>query len=205
MNFSGVALSHLCPKSMSYHFIRLSGLCGKTSVAREHRLLCKLIRLLHQYDQCDITNIAQCRCRTRHTIQLEAATRRNPWAPDSRDWTSSWTPPSMSTDAPSFQSLPLGLRTSSGTKGSRRRPPGNGGRNRRACEKEQTRTIRRMASGYSTISLSLSCRCDRFAWRTRVCAGLLCASSGSLDKPFWLCYTVFNFDTASLWVGLVEK
>lgn len=90
MNFSGVALSHLCPKSMSYHFIRLSGLCGKTSVAREHRLLCKLIRLLHQYDQCDITNIAQCRCRTRHTIQLEAATRRNPWAPDSRDWTSSW-------------------------------------------------------------------------------------------------------------------
>jgi hypothetical protein len=63
-------------------FCRQSGIGDKTNLAREHRLICRVLRMLHQYDQCDITNLAAAELLVRRMLQLEAATRRNPRAPD---------------------------------------------------------------------------------------------------------------------------
>ena len=63
-------------------FIRQSGLPDKSAAAREHRLLSKILRLLHQYDQVDICNLAGVELLVRRLLQVGAATRKNPRAPN---------------------------------------------------------------------------------------------------------------------------
>ena len=63
-------------------FVRQSGIGEKSAVAREHRLISKALRLMHQFDQVDPTNLASAELLVRRLLQLEAATRRNPRAPD---------------------------------------------------------------------------------------------------------------------------
>ena len=66
----------------SANFIRLSGLPEKSAPAREHKLISKVLRLLYQYDQLDLVNLAGGEMLIRRLLQLETATRKNPRAPN---------------------------------------------------------------------------------------------------------------------------
>ncbi len=63
-------------------WVRRSGVPGKSNTAREHRMLCTVMRIFQQYDQLDLYNIAGIEYLVRRLKQLEAATRRNPRQPD---------------------------------------------------------------------------------------------------------------------------
>ena len=80
-----VALRDAGQSSFDEHHIiwnKQSGIAEKSSTAREHRLLCKVLRLLLQFDQIDLSNSAGAEMLVRRLLQLEAATRRNPRQPD---------------------------------------------------------------------------------------------------------------------------
>jgi hypothetical protein len=80
-----VALRDAGQGSFDEHHIiwnKQSGVAEKSNTSREHRLLCKVLRLLIQFDQVDISNSAGAEMLVRRLLQLEAATRRNPRQPD---------------------------------------------------------------------------------------------------------------------------
>ena len=59
-----------------------SGVGGKSSVCREHGIICVVLRLFMQFDQLDISNLAGCEYLVRRLLQIEAAVKRNPRQPD---------------------------------------------------------------------------------------------------------------------------
>lgn len=64
------------------NWISKSGVGPKSAVAREHGMLSVCLRILMQFDQVDLTNIAGCEYLVRRMIQIEAAVKRNPRQPD---------------------------------------------------------------------------------------------------------------------------
>ena len=62
--------------------MRRSGVPEKSNTAREHRMICTVMRIFQQYDQLDLYNVAGIEYLVRRLKQLEAATRRNPRQPD---------------------------------------------------------------------------------------------------------------------------
>ncbi|CAK0868029.1 unnamed protein product, partial [Prorocentrum cordatum] len=63
-------------------WVRRSGIPEKSNTAREHRMLCSVLRIMQQFDQLDLYNVAGVEYMVRRLKQLEAATRRNPRQPD---------------------------------------------------------------------------------------------------------------------------
>ena len=61
---------------------RRSGIPEKSNAAREHRVICAVPRIMQQFDQLDLYNVAGAEYLVRRLNQLEAATRRNPRHPD---------------------------------------------------------------------------------------------------------------------------
>ena len=59
-----------------------SGVGEKSSICREHGVICVVMRIFMQFDQVDVTNIAGCEYLCRRLLQIEAAVRRNPRQPD---------------------------------------------------------------------------------------------------------------------------
>ena len=69
---------------LSYHseWLRLSGVNKKASAVHIHRALCEALRLMHTYDQVDVSSLACGEHLTRWIIQTELAVERNPLQPD---------------------------------------------------------------------------------------------------------------------------
>ena len=69
---------------LSYHaeWLRSSGVSGRSSSAHVHRNLCKVLRLLHSYDQVDCSSLAAGETLCRWMIQTELAVERSPSMPD---------------------------------------------------------------------------------------------------------------------------
>ena len=69
---------------VAYHafWLRSSGISDKAGVAREHRLLCEVLRLAGEFDQVNIAGLASCELVARRIYQIEMATRRNATTPD---------------------------------------------------------------------------------------------------------------------------
>jgi hypothetical protein len=67
-----------------YHteWARLSGISEHSALVYTHRTICEVLRLMHSYDQVDISNLASGEQLCRWLIQLETAVERNPRAPD---------------------------------------------------------------------------------------------------------------------------
>ena len=67
-----------------YHseWVRLSGVSKKTSAAHIHRALCEALRLMHSFDQVDVSTLASGEHLTRWLIQTELVVERNPQQPD---------------------------------------------------------------------------------------------------------------------------
>jgi hypothetical protein len=61
---------------------RLSGISEHAALVYTHRTICEVLRLMHSYDQVDISNLAGGEQLCRWLIQLETAVERNPRAPD---------------------------------------------------------------------------------------------------------------------------
>ena len=61
---------------------KASGVGEKSAAGREHRLICRTLRLLLQYDHIDISNTASGEFMCRRLFQVETAVRRNPKQPD---------------------------------------------------------------------------------------------------------------------------
>ena len=69
---------------LSYHaeWLRLSGVSGRNAAAHVHRNLCDILRLLHSYDQVDVSALAGGETLCRWIIQTELAVERSPAQPD---------------------------------------------------------------------------------------------------------------------------
>ncbi|CAE7356621.1 unnamed protein product [Symbiodinium sp. CCMP2592] len=69
---------------LTYHseWVRLSGANRKTSSVHIHRAICEALRLMHSFDQLDVSALAMGEHLTRWVIQTELAVERNPAAPD---------------------------------------------------------------------------------------------------------------------------
>ncbi|CAE7204167.1 unnamed protein product [Symbiodinium sp. CCMP2592] len=69
---------------LTYHseWVRLSGANRKTSSVHIHRAICEALRLMHSFDQLDVSALAVGEHLTRWVIQTELAVERNPAAPD---------------------------------------------------------------------------------------------------------------------------
>ena len=67
-----------------YHseWLRLSGVNKKTSACHIHRALCEALRLMHTFDQVDVSVLASGEHLSRWLIQVELAVERNPHQPD---------------------------------------------------------------------------------------------------------------------------
>ena len=67
-----------------YHgkWIAHSGVSEKAAVAREHRLLCEILRLGAQWDQLDVSSSAAFELVVRRLFQIELAVKRNCKMPD---------------------------------------------------------------------------------------------------------------------------
>ncbi len=63
-------------------WVRWSGVADRSGTAREHRMICTVLRIFQQFDQLDLYNVAGIEYLVRRLKQLEAATRRNPRQPD---------------------------------------------------------------------------------------------------------------------------
>ncbi|CAK0844871.1 unnamed protein product [Prorocentrum cordatum] len=63
-------------------WLRRSGVAERGNVAREHHMICASLRMMQQFDQLDLFNIAGAEYLVRRLKQLESATRKNPRAPD---------------------------------------------------------------------------------------------------------------------------
>ncbi|CAK0895895.1 unnamed protein product [Prorocentrum cordatum] len=63
-------------------WLRRSGVAERGNVAREHHMICVSLRMMQQFDQLDLFNIAGAEYLVRRLKQLESATRKNPRAPD---------------------------------------------------------------------------------------------------------------------------
>ena len=59
-----------------------SGVGAKSSVCREHGIICVVLRIFMQFDQLDISNVAGCEYLVRRVLQIEAAVKKNPRQPD---------------------------------------------------------------------------------------------------------------------------
>jgi hypothetical protein len=68
----------------SYHaeWTRLSGVSEQSAVSHVHRNICEVLRLLHYYDQIDVSATAGGEMLTRWLIQSEISVERNPRHPD---------------------------------------------------------------------------------------------------------------------------
>ena len=69
---------------LTYHseWLRLSGVSRKTSSVHIHRSVCEALRLMHTFDQLDVSALAVGEHLSRWIIQTELAVERNPLAPD---------------------------------------------------------------------------------------------------------------------------
>ena len=69
---------------LTYHseWLRLSGLSRKTSSVHIHRSMCEALRLMHTFDQLDVSALAVGEHLSRWIIQMELAVERKPLAPD---------------------------------------------------------------------------------------------------------------------------
>ena len=69
---------------LHYHaeWVRLSGVSRKASAAHIHRGLCEALRLMHSFDQLDVSALAVGEHLSRWVIQTELAVERNPMQPD---------------------------------------------------------------------------------------------------------------------------
>ena len=71
----------------SYHaeWLRLSGVNEHAAIAHTHRSLCEILRLMHAYDQLDLSCLASAEMVVRYLIQSEVASERNARHPDYSD------------------------------------------------------------------------------------------------------------------------
>ena len=67
-------------KFLSYHaeWLHSSGVSGRNSAAHVHRNICEILRLLHSYDQMDVSSLATGETLCRWLIQTELAVERSP-------------------------------------------------------------------------------------------------------------------------------
>ena len=69
---------------VAYHafWLRSSGVSDKAGVAREHKLLCEVVRLAGEFDQVNIAGLSSMELLARRIYQIEMAVRKNPKTPD---------------------------------------------------------------------------------------------------------------------------